>query len=73
MGYTVPVMKRSFTGSPSVALSKKRGGPSHRVRKDDELGDAFPNDWLEGLIVFVALIGILGGALALYHLAQSVP
>ena len=51
---------------------KKRAGPTHRVRQDD-LGDAFPNDWLEGLIVFVALIGIGGGALTLYHLAQSVP
>ena len=66
-------MKRSFTGSPSVALSKKRGGLSHRVRKDDELGDAFPNDPIEFVIVLVALIGIGGGALTLYHLAQSMP
>ena len=65
-------MKRSFTGSPSVALMK-RGGPRHKVRKDDEIGDTFPEDWVEGLIVFVALIGIGGGALTLYHLAQSMP
>ena len=51
----------------------KRGGLKHRVRKDDEVGDSFPNDWLEAVIVLVALIGIGGGALTLYHLSQSMP
>ena len=51
----------------------KRGGPRHRVRKDDEVGDTFPDSWVEGLIVFAALIGIGGGALSLYYLAQSMP
>ena len=50
----------------------KRGGLKHKIRKD-ELGDSFPNDWIEAVVVFVALIGIGGGAFALYHLAQSMP
>jgi hypothetical protein len=61
-------MKRSFTGSPSVALGKKRGGPSHRVRKDD--GYPLPNDWVEAVIVFIALVGVFGGAYGLYALSQ---
>lgn len=56
-----------------MSVSKKRGGPRHRVRKDDEVGDTFPDSWVEGLIVFAALIGIGGGALSLYYLAQSMP
>ena len=64
-------MKRSFIGAPSASLSK-RGGLKHKVRRD-ELGDSFPNDWLEAVIVFVALIGIGGGAFTLYYLAQSMP
>jgi hypothetical protein len=39
-------------------------------KRQDELGDAFPNDWLEALIILVAIVGISGGGLALYHLAQ---
>ena len=50
----------------------KRGGPKHKVRRDD-LGDSFPDDWLEAVIVFVALTGIGGGAFTLYYLAQSMP
>ena len=50
---------------------KERVGPTHRVRKD-ELGDAFPDSWVEGLIIAVALFGILGGAVALYHLSTTI-
>jgi hypothetical protein len=39
-------------------------------KRSDELGDAFPNDWLEALIILVAIVGIFGGAVGLYHLAQ---
>ena len=51
---------------------KERGGPDHKVRSD-ELGDSFPDDWIEAVIVFVALIGIGGGAFTLYYLGQSMP
>ena len=50
----------------------KRDGPKHKVRKD-ELGDSFPNDWIEAVVVFVALFAIGGGAFTLYYLAQSMP
>ena len=52
---------------------KKRGGPDHKVRNDEIGDDSFPNDWIEAVIVFVALIGIGGGAFTLYYLGQSMP
>ena len=35
--------------------------------------DAFPNDWLEFTILAVAMVGVIGGIIALVHLAQQVP
>lgn len=52
--------------------------PSQRQREEgvpkrhDDLGDSFPNDWLESLIIVTALIGMGAGAYALYYLAQQV-
>ncbi len=52
---------------------KKRVGPTHRVREQDE-GDGypFPNDWLEAVIVFTALVFIGGGAFFMYYLSGTV-
>jgi hypothetical protein len=36
----------------------------------DEVGDSFPNDWLEALILFAAGLGVFGGVFALLYLAQ---
>ena len=47
-------------------------GPKLKLRHD-ELGDAFPNDWLEAVIVFTALVFISGGAYFMYYLAQHMP
>jgi hypothetical protein len=47
---------------------KKKIGPTQPSRHDD-LGDTFPNDWLEALIIFLALVGIGGGAVSLYYLS----
>jgi len=53
--------------------------PSQRRREQgvpkrhDDLGDSFPNDWLESLIIVTALIAMSGGAYALYYLAQQMP
>ena len=47
-------------------------GPKQKLRHDD-LGDSFPNDWLEALIVFTALVFISGGAYFMYYLAQQLP
>ena len=38
--------------------------------RSDDLGDSFPNDWLEGIIFAVAMIGVIGGLSALVHLAN---
>ncbi len=40
-------------------------------RRDDHLGDSFPNDWVEALIIFVAGVGVFGGFVALYYLSQQ--
>jgi hypothetical protein len=42
-------------------------------KRHDDLGDSFPNDWLESLIIVTALIAMSGGAYALYYLAQQMP
>jgi hypothetical protein len=42
-------------------------------RRSDDLGDAFPNDWLEFGIIAVALVGVIGGVIALVHLMNQVP
>ena len=52
-------------------MKKKNIGPTHRVRKD-EVGESFPDSWVEAVIIAVALIGILGGAVALYHLSTTI-
>ena len=36
----------------------------------DELGDSFPNDWLEAAVLFVVGVAMFGSVVALYHLWQ---
>ena len=47
----------------------KDNGPKQR-RRHDELGDSFPNDWLEAVILFVVGVAMFGSVVALYHLYQ---
>ena len=47
----------------------KDNGPKQR-RRHDELGDSFPNDWLEAAILFVVGVAMFGSVVALYHLYQ---
>ena len=37
-------------------------------RRSDDLGDSFPNDWLEAGIMFVVGVALFGSVFALYHL-----
>jgi hypothetical protein len=55
----------------AVSINKKRGGPSHRVRKADK-GDGYPlvNDWFEAALVFTALCAVFGGVFAFYYVSQ---
>ena len=41
-------------------------------RSSDHLGDRIPNDWLEAVAIFLALIAITGAGVTLYHLAGKV-
>ena len=50
---------------------RKDQGPVAKRRHDD-LGDAFPNDWLEAVIVFTALVAMSGGGYFLYYLSTQV-
>jgi hypothetical protein len=52
-----------------VNIKSKRNGPKHRVKKD-EIGEAFPNGWLESLIVFLFLGGMFFGAYGIYMISQ---
>ena len=44
---------------------------SPRRESKDEVGDSFPNDILEAVILFVVGLGIFGSVIALYHLSQQ--
>jgi hypothetical protein len=52
-----------------AAMNEKRGGPSvpsrHRVKIEDHDPSVF-----EAVILFIAMVGILGGAYGLYTLSQ---
>lgn len=41
-------------------------------RRSDDLGDSFPNDWIEFAIIAVALVGIVGGIIGLVTLSNQV-
>jgi type III secretion system FlhB-like substrate exporter len=61
----------TYTTMRRHALTKKqkeRVGPAQKLRHDD-LGDTFPRDVYEAVAVFVALLAIGAGAVALYHLS----
>ena len=49
-------------------IKSKRNGPRHRVRSGSN--DRLCNDWFEAIIIAVALFGIGGGIVGLYHLSQ---
>ena len=49
---------------------KSKQKPRPASASPDPIGDRFPNDWLEALILFVAAAGIFGGFFALYYLAK---
>jgi len=44
---------------------------SPKRESKDDVGDSFPNDWLEALIIFVAGVGVFGGFVTLYYLGQQ--
>lgn len=50
---------------------RKDQGPVAKRRHDD-LGDAFPNDIIEAIIVFVAVVAMSAGAYFLYYLSNQV-
>ena len=61
----------------SLRRSKKKQNPdplglSVNKRQDNELRDSVPNDWFEAVAIFLALVGITGAGIALYHLAGKV-
>ena len=40
-------------------------------RRSDDLGDSFPNDYLEVAILFVVGLALFGSVIALYHLWEQ--
>ncbi len=61
----------------SLRRSKRRQNPdplglSVSKRQGDHLGDRIPNDWLEAVVIFLALMAITGAGVMMYHLAGKV-
>ena len=63
-----PSLKRRRAGRGEEQLAKVVLKP-----RTDELGDSFPNDWLEFAIIAVAAIGVIGGAVALITMFGNAP
>jgi hypothetical protein len=57
-------------------LSKRQNpdplGLSVSKRQDDHLGDRIPNDWLEAVVIFLALMAMTSAGVALYYLSEQV-
>ena len=53
-------------------MKKKNVGPSQKLRHDGNDPYPFPNDWLEWLVVTVALTAIGIGAYFMYYLSGTV-
>ena len=53
-----------------MSRRKPKQKPRAKSARPDPIGDSFPNDWLEALILFVAGVGVLGGIYALLYLAK---
>ena len=47
----------------------KRSGKMYTIASD-ALSDRIPNDWLEAVVILVALVALSGGAYTLYSLSQ---
>lgn len=41
-------------------------------RRPHESNDRVPNDWIEAVAIFLAIVGMTGAGITLYHLSQQV-
>ena len=64
-------MKRNKSKSP-LQPALRRGQRLQDVVQARRSDDRVPNDWLEGLAILLALVGVTGAGIALYHLSQQV-
>jgi Cft2 family RNA processing exonuclease len=57
-------------------LSKRQNPDPLRAninkREDNELRDSIPNDAIEAVVIFLALVGMISAGIALYYLSQQV-
>ena len=59
----------------SLRRSKKRQNPDPlgiSVSKRHDSDDKVPNDWLEAVVIFLALMAMTGAGIALYYLSEQV-
>ena len=60
----------------SLRRSKKRQNPDPLgvsvSKRPHESNDRVPNDWIEAVAIFLAIVGMTGAGITLYHLSQQV-
>ena len=60
----------------SLRRSKKRQNPDPLgisvSRRPHDSDDKVPNDWLEAVVIFLALMAMTGAGIALYYLSEQV-
>ena len=65
-------MKKRQQQDPLAKLRVPRRKDKKYTIASDALSDRIPNDWLEAVVILVALVSLSGGAYMLYELSQMV-
>lgn len=63
-------MKKRQNKDPLAKLSQPRRKDKRYTIDSDAFSDRIPNDWLEAVVILVALVALSGGAYMLYGLSQ---
>lgn len=63
-------MKKRQSNDPLSTVSQPRRRDKRYTIASDALSDRIPNDWLEAVVILVALVAVSGGAYMLYELSH---
>ena len=63
-------MKKRQQNDPLSTISHPKRRDKKYTIASDALSDRIPNDWLEAVVILVALVALSGGAFMLYELSQ---
>ena len=65
-------MKKRQNKDPLAKLSQPKRSSKRYTIASEAFSDRVPNDWLEAVVILLALFALSGGAFMLYELSQMV-